>query len=64
MGAGDFSVHYELARLAEERDNLALALCQAKRVPEAIEQFQAALAIDPRDESARNALEKLQGAPP
>ena len=31
MGAGDFSVHYELARLAEERDNLALAAEQFEK---------------------------------
>ena len=53
--SGDLDPTYVIAR-----NNLALALVQMGHVPEAIEQFQLVLQIDPQNAKARDSLEKLQ----
>jgi len=48
--------------VAQLHDNLGLILIKARRIPEATEQFEMAMKIDPGDDTARTALEQLQGA--
>jgi tetratricopeptide (TPR) repeat protein len=49
--------------VAQLHDNLGLALIRENRIPEALQQFEMAAKVDPRDDTARAALEQWRSNP-